>query len=467
MTVRTKTRSISLLAIVALLGLAIGAQTAEGAVSTSYSGATSDGGSWVADVPSPWNGTLLLYSHGFGPPAPADAPDPATKQALLDRGYALVGSSYDPAGSWWALGSALRDQFEAVAGVNQYLTKAPDHLIAFGTSMGGLISALEDEANAYGRVDGSLTTCGIVGGAIQLNNYQLDGEYTISKLLGAGAPIKLVRFASPDEGLATGKILDGLAQSAQASPQGRARLALAMAFLNVSPWAPGASMPGASDYGAQEEGQYQVEFSGPFTTMDFVESGRPWIEQAAGGNGSWTVGVDFKRLLHASSYAREVKALYRDAGLNLRHDLDTLTRDADIKADTDAITWLAGTSVPSGELLGPELDLHTISDQLVPVQHENHYGRVVRRAGSSRLLRQAFIERQQHCNFTPGELVAGVLAVQYRIETGRWDSVAKPRKLEATARSLGLGDAAFIPYRPDPLSGNNGPFDPLTDGTGG
>jgi hypothetical protein len=114
----------------------------------------------------------------------------------------------------------------------------------------------------------------------------------------------------------------------------------------------------------------------------------------------------------------------------------------------------------------PELDLHTISDQLVPVQQENHYAGVVRRAGSRSLLKQAFIERQQHCNFTPSELVAGVLAVQHRVETGRWDNVARPNALEATARSLDLGDAAFIPYRPPPLSGNNGPFDPFVNGTG-
>jgi hypothetical protein len=37
----------------------------------------------------------------------AGAPDPSTKQALLDRGFAMAGSSYDPNGSWWALGSAL------------------------------------------------------------------------------------------------------------------------------------------------------------------------------------------------------------------------------------------------------------------------------------------------------------------------------------------------------------------------
>jgi hypothetical protein len=42
----------------------------------------------------------LAVSHGFGPPSAADAPDPSTKQALLSRGYALAGSSYDPNGSW-------------------------------------------------------------------------------------------------------------------------------------------------------------------------------------------------------------------------------------------------------------------------------------------------------------------------------------------------------------------------------
>ncbi|HXD59972.1 MAG TPA: hypothetical protein VN606_18745, partial [Thermoleophilaceae bacterium] len=124
------------------------------------------------------------------------------------------------------------------------------------------------------------------------------------------------------------------------------------------------------------------------------------------------------------------------------------------------------TSVPHGRLRGPALDLHTISDQLVPVQHENKYADTVRRAGSASLLRQAFIERQQHCNFTPPELVAGVLALQHRVETGRWDNVAQPDRLEASAQSLGLGDAAFIPYSPPPLSGDNGPFNPFTQGVG-
>ena len=455
---------VAVAAAAAVVSLAL-APTAPATTSTSYSGTTSDGGSWIADVPSPWNGTLLLYSHGFGPPQAADAPDASTKQALLDRGYALAGSSYDPAGSWWALGSALHDQFETLDAVRADLPARPRRVIAFGTSMGGLISALESERGRR-RIDGALTTCGLVGGAIALNNYQLDGAYAMAKLLAPAQSIKLVRFSSPDEGLQTGKQLDAVAQQAQGTPAGRARLALAMAFLNVPTWAPGQPMPGRNDYAAQEQQQYDFQFGGPFTTMDFVESGRPWIEQAAGGNGSWTAGVDFARLLARSPYAPQVRALYRRAGLPLGADLATLTAGADIRADANAIRWLRQTSVPTGRLRVPELNLHTISDQLVPVQQENAYARTVRAAGARRLLRQAYVERQGHCNFTPAELVAGVLAVEHRVKTGGWDGVTRPWALQASATGLALGDAAFVPYQPPPLSGDNWPFAPRATSRG-
>jgi hypothetical protein len=441
------------------------ASSAGNVPSTSYSGTTADGAMWIGDVPSPWNGTVLLYSHGFGPLVAADAPDPVTKQALLNHGYALVGSSYDPNGSWWALGSARRDQARALAAFEHDLTSAPTHVLAVGTSMGGLISALEDQHDTAG-IDGALTTCGIVAGGIQLNNYQLDGEYALRKLLAPGQKIKLIHFTSMNDGLNSGKQFDAVAQKAQSTADGRARLALAMALMNVSTWAPNEPMPGTKDYGRQEQEQYQIQFSGSFTTMDFVESGRYSIEEAAGGNGAWTAGVNFARLLRHSPYAKEVRALYRQAHLDLSGDLSTLTRGADIKADTPAIHWLQETSVPSGRLQVPELDLHTISDQLVPVPQENYYRHTVRAAGSQSLLRQAFVQRQLHCNFTPAELVAGVLAIQHRVESGHWGSVAQPATLEASALSLDLGPAAFIRFRPPVLSGNNGPFNPVLNGIG-
>ncbi|MGZ4274169.1 MAG: alpha/beta hydrolase, partial [Solirubrobacteraceae bacterium] len=390
--------------LVAACALALAAATPATAASTHYTGTTSDGGGWIADVPSSWNGTLLLYSHGYGTLSPQDAPDPNTQAALLGAGYALAGSGYDPNGSLWALGSAVRDQFQTLRTVEKtVLPSRPTQVLAFGTSMGGLISALEDQ-QSNGRLDGALTTCGLVAGGIQLNNYQLDGEYAIDKLL-AGNAAKLVNYTSQGDAVNAAVTLNTAATQAQNTPEGRARLALAMALMNVTTWAPGQSMPGVYDYVTQEQEQYNEEFvSNP--VMIFIETGRQQIELAAGGNGGWDAGVNFAKLLSHSSYYAEVHALYQAAGLSLRDDLKTLTQGANIRASDRAIRWLEQTSVPTGHLQVPELDLHTISDQLVPVQQENYYHGLVRRAGDRDLLRQDFVARQEHCNFTPAELVA-------------------------------------------------------------
>lgn len=453
-----------------VLGLACaGALIAAGsgsaaAASTHYTGTLPDGAAWIADVPANWNGTLLLYSHGYGPLNAADAPDPTTQQALLDMGYAMAGSSYDPHGSWWALGSAVHDQFQTLTKVQRsVLPSAPHHVYAFGTSMGGLISALEDE-RSNNRLDGALTTCGLVAGANQLNQYQLDGEYALSQLLAPTERIQLTNFTVgpptfADSAHSAAQLL-AAGQAAQGTPQGRARLALAMAFLNVSPWG-GTSIPSIYDYVGQEQGQYDDYFvGGPASAISFIVTAREQIEAAAGGEGSGTVGVDFARLLRRSSYYPEVKALYNEAGISLKRDLRTLIQHADLRPDKAAHRWLARTSVPTGRLQVPELDLHTISDQLVPVQQESYYHARVARAGSRRLLRQAFVQAQGHCNFTPAELIAGVQAVATRVATGRWGNVATAAQLNDAAKSLpaDLGGGAFIPFWPDRLTGAVSPF---------
>ena len=425
-------------------------------------GTLADGATWISDVPANWNGTLLLYSHGYGPLVAADAPDPTTQAALLGMGYAMAGSSYDPHGSWWALGSAVRDQFQTLSTVEKkVLGSTPTDVYAFGTSMGGLISALEDQ-NSNGRLDGSLTTCGLVAGANQLNQYQLDGEYAISGLLAPTQNIQLTNFtAGPpsfSDSAASAAELQAAATSAQATPQGRARLALAFAFLNVSPWGD-ATQPGIYDFPGQEQGQYDDYttglFGSPVTPFTFIVEGRDQIEAAAGGEGAGTVGVDFARLLTHSSYYPEVKALYEDAGLSLRSDLQTLAQGANLRPDRAAYRWLARTSVPTGRLQVPELDLKTISDPLIPVQQEDYYARLVRRAGDSSLLRHAFVRAQGHCNFTPAELVTSVQALATRVHTGSWGSVTTSSALNASANALAsnLGGGAFIPFWPERLTG--------------
>src|ERR1700722_2667168 len=83
---------------------------------TTYKGTFSDGATYLIQVPSNWNGTLVLYSHGYVAPGfsnPAeDVGDPITGNYLLTKGYALGGSSYATSG--WAIQQALPDQIKVL-----------------------------------------------------------------------------------------------------------------------------------------------------------------------------------------------------------------------------------------------------------------------------------------------------------------------------------------------------------------
>ena len=448
------TAAAGLVAASAALALPSAAHAASGAAPGSeVTGTLANGTTWVADLPRSWNGTLILYSHGFGPLTAADAPDPNTQAALLADGYALAGSSYDPNNSEWALDTAVSDQFGTLAAVEStVLPRRPAHVIAFGTSMGGLVSALEAQ-QGRGKIDGALTTCGIVGGGVNLNEYQIDGEYAIAQLLG-NPGTQLVGFGNDGTALATAAALTADAAQAQTTAAGQARLALAMAFLNVTPWngSDPAPVP-SSDPAGQEAAQYGTLFGGSFTILDFIELGRVSIDQADGGQATWDVGANFAEAFDRSPFRHEVAALYQTAGLSLRDDLATLTASTAIKADPAALRSLYQTSVPTGRLEVPELDLHTIGDNLVPVQNENYYRKLVDQAGSGDLLRQAYTESFGHCNFSPSELVAGVQALMHRVATGPWGDVATTASLEQAATALNLGPARFTDYRPGDLTG--------------
>jgi hypothetical protein len=147
-------------------------------------------------------------------------------------------------------------------------------------------------------------------------------------------------------------------------------------------------------------------------------------------------------LLADSKQADGVRALYQQAGLNLDADLDVLTRDADIHGDPKAGLALARTSMVTGRLAVPELDIHTTHDQLVPVEQENWYARRVALAGKSHLLRQAYVDAAGHCAFQPAEIIAGLHAVEHRLDTGRWGDTTTPDALNAAATALHLDATA-------------------------
>jgi hypothetical protein len=250
--------------------------------------------------------------------------------------------------------------------------------------------------------------------------------------------------------------------AAQQTAQGRARIALAAALGDTPGWfTPLSPEPAPTDYAAQEQNQLlwdtQVDFP-------FVFAFRAELEARAGGNPSWTTGVNFARQLRKSADFREVAALYQAAGLSLRDDLRTLNRAEPVAADPQAVSYLRANISFNGQISVPVLSMHTTGDGLVVPENEQAYASVVRRAGHAELLRQVFISRAGHCAFTPAETVSAVQVLLSRLATGHWDRTAlQPASLNASAAALGPGfnlfssgngtvatPPAFVSYDPAP-----------------
>jgi Tannase-like family of unknown function (DUF6351) len=406
-----------------------------GTVSTA-TGTLSDGATYEIQCPaSAWNGTLLLYSHGYVAPGAAnpaqDVSDPVTAGWLLGHGFALAGSSYATTG--WAIQQALPDQ---VSTLNVFGASygRPRHTIAWGGSLGGIITAglIQDYPRLF---TAALPLCGVLSGGVATWNTALDSAVAFQQLLAAGSGLQVVDITNPEANL---EAAENAAAAAQSTAAGRARLALAAALADTPGWfTPLSAEPGATDYAAQEANQYlwDTEVDFPFI-FDF----RANLEQDAGGNPSWTTGVDFAQQLRQSADYSEVVNLYQAAGLDLSSDLRALNQAPRISADPSAVAYLARNISFNGQIHVPVLSEHTTGDGLVVPENEQAYASAVDRAGNGQLLRQLFVARAGHCAFTPAEIITGFQVLLNRVATGRWDTTAlQPGALNAVAAALGPG----------------------------
>jgi dienelactone hydrolase len=428
--VRSRSRLLLLVVLLAV-GLA-GASPARAQAATTYTGTLADGATWQIRVPAAWNGTLLLYSHGYrspGSPNPAqDVSDPLTGGWLLDHGFALAGSSYASTG--WAIKEALADQ-AAVLDTFEATVGHPRRTIAWGDSLGGMVTAGLVQRIPE-RLDGALPVCGVVAGAIASWNQALDVAFAFKVLLAPDSALQLVHITDPTANLAVAR--QALA-AAQSTPAGRARLALVAALNNTPGWAdPTAPEPAPDDYATQQQHQF-ANLNG---TFPFPFAFRAELEARAGGNPSWNVGVDYARQLHRSVNQAQVEALYRQAGLSLADDLRALNQAPRIAPDLDAVRYAVRNIAFNGRLgRVPVLTMHTTGDPLIVVQQEHAYAQAVRAARDHALLRQAFVHRAGHCTFTPAERISALQALLHRVDVGTWGDATAPEQLNPTAQALG------------------------------
>ena len=286
-------------------------------------------------MPSRWNGTLFLYSHGYAPPGSdkvaVAAPGVDATAWLLGHRFAIAGSSYSSTG--WALEDAFTDQIALLDYFDKHVGR-PARVIAWGHSLGGIVTA--GLIQLYpDRFTAAMPMCGVLAGSIATWNAELDAAYAFRTLLAPTSNLQLVHITDPVANL---QLALDLFTQADATPEGRARLALVGALIDLPGWFdPRLPEPAAGDYGAQAAAQALWESRVDFS---FAFRYRAELEQRAGGNPSWNTGVDYAHLLSISADREEVAALYSAAGLDLQSDLRALNAGVRVKADAAAARYL-------------------------------------------------------------------------------------------------------------------------------
>jgi hypothetical protein len=392
-----------------------------------------DGSACLTRVPQDWNGTLLrdldFALWGVDPDMRARYDD------LLRRGFAITGTArhrlrmwqYDPVREIGNM-ERLQDRFAARVG-------APRRVIQYGCSGGGHL-ALAVAESFHDRVDGAVALAAHT--PVWLMNTFLDGWFALRELIGpdhvrgGGAIEDLEITGLANDGSAdvtahgrTGPLVDAWRRAidaAQATPLGRARIALAFTLGQWPAWVDDtAPEPALDDPDALQAAMHRTAWK---NAANPGGEARIMFENAAQGQQlSWNTGIDHHALFDDATpaFRDAVRALYDRAGADPRADIDRLDDAPRVQASEHA---LAFWSQPGRTVVGrpgvPVIRLHRIGDHQVPYSLAQGYADRVAAIGGAERLRTLFVRATGHCNFSPAESSAAVALLLRRIDDGKW-----------------------------------------------
>jgi hypothetical protein len=348
-----------------------------------------DGAPYRIVVPARWNGTLLVFAHGYRAPGPdADrtvpiAPMNADTALLLAEGYALAGTAYRANG--WAIDVAV-DDLDAVAQVFKANIAEPRLTVAWGESMGGLVvaGALEAHPDTF---DGAVSLCGILGGG---TNWWETNGLTLARAYDAafGWPAEWGTAEAPRADLQFWTDVAPIAAGQIEDPAVRAR----WEFIRLVIGAP------MDDFYA----------GGALLAMSLATTGRVDLVARAGGqplaapDGGYRLPDDLRAALAFQGL---------DAPPLLAHM--NAAAEAAGPPDPAARAWLAAHNDPVGAIRGPVLALHTQADTIVPSSNLAVYTDRVAAAGNADwlLTGTAQVVGGGHCRFSTPQLSAAASLV--------------------------------------------------------
>jgi dienelactone hydrolase len=398
------------LALVAAPGLALAAEQPAGPLDLT---GELNGAAYEIRVPAHWNGTLVMYAHGYRDAAdhPGETDDRSAdafideepEQAMLAAGYAVAGSAY--ASNGWAVADGIEDTKALVEYFRDVVGQPRTTLLA-GFSMGSLVT-FESMEHFGGIYDGAMPSCAVGAGAPRA----FDGTLAIASAYAAvfGWP---AAWGTPSD------VRDDLDFESEVLPVLISQLTAPGGFGRFEFIRLVTGVPRGPEW--------------PFAIWFFTTEGRAELERRAGG-------PVVQNLDHNYAVSAADRAYLAGLGVGasaVDGYLADMTANR-VGAYQPARHYLELYADYSGKIKSPVLTLDTTVDALVPPAHISAYNATVAAAGRSDLVANAWTSGVGHCNFTTQQLVTAVQALERWVQTGQ-----RPGPLPASQ--------GFVDFTPPP-----------------
>lgn len=360
-----------------------------------------NGAGYRIEVPEDWNGSLVMWAHGYrGTGLELTVDDHPLRSFLVANGYAWAASSfsrnaYDPA-------QGAKDTHALTMLFNGRFAP-PDRTYITGASMGGHVTGIvaEQWPNTY---DGAMPICGVLGD-YELFDFYLDFNVAAQTLSGVNATFPY-----------------GADYLTSTVPATKAALGPAFPFaLNAA--------------GQNLKSLVEMRSGGDRPLYD-----QGWLFwNGVAGDFLFGLGVG------EGTLPRQPGVALQNSDVTYQFDTDpALSASEDVfnnsvqrvTADPQArrTNGLANVTPTTGDLRIPMLSIHTLGDLFVPFHMEQEYAQRVAANGGSDLLVQRATRDFGHCTFTPNELMTTFTDLVAWVEDGvkpAGDDVVDPAAVAA------------------------------------
>jgi hypothetical protein len=324
-------------------------------------------------VPAVWNGTLVEFVRGYTDKAdqpgevdnrnPTIAPNPAVRDALLARAYALAGSARKDNG--WSVEEGLDDVVALASYFRENVAK-PTSTILWGGS-GGTVITLETAERNGGAFDGYLASSAVGAGASRTWDQALVLRLAYD-----------VTFGMPSSWGTPGDVRDNIDFETEVAPllspqiSNPANFGL-FEFLRLVAGFPGSGI-------IPPAGLYPEAL---LTVFFLATEAQAELERRAGGPIA-------QNITHTYTLTSAEKAYVANLGVDADSLLETMNARRDIAAPSASRNYLKQFADYSGFIKRPVLTLHAALDLNVVVAHESAYRNTIAAAGRDHLLVQVY-----------------------------------------------------------------------------